>query len=141
MRNGKGSASLALGIALSLLVFYIFLTRMHERYLFPFFLPFLVACVLARSQVLWAAFLALGVLHFLNLYFVYSYYALVFPPANEGPAQPLWQFLYDLIGERNLVGSGYQTIQLLSIAAVAAVPLLLAVAFKLSSRGVEPDAT
>ena len=141
MRKSEGTGLLALGTALSVLVFYVFLTRMHERYLFPFFLPFLVACVLARSRFLWTAFIALGAIHFLNLYYPYSYYALVFPPAGEAPAAPFSQFVYDLVEEANLVASGFSTIEILSIATVAAVPILVAAAYKLSSRKPTGEAT
>src|SRR6266705_1504038 len=51
LRKGEGKAPLALGTALCLLAFYAFTTRMHERYLFPFFLPFLAACGLYRNPV------------------------------------------------------------------------------------------
>ena len=69
LRKARGPAFLALGTSLSILAFYLFTTRMHERYLFPFFLPFLAACVLFRSRVLWTVFGLLGAVHFLNLYF------------------------------------------------------------------------
>ncbi|MEE8370022.1 MAG: hypothetical protein V3S00_04550, partial [Dehalococcoidia bacterium] len=52
--RGDNAGALALGTALSVLVFYLFLTRMHERYLFPFFLPFLAAALLTQSRLLWA---------------------------------------------------------------------------------------
>jgi hypothetical protein len=44
---------------------------MHERYLFPYFLPALVARSLLRSAALWRAFAVLATVHLLNLYDVY----------------------------------------------------------------------
>lgn len=44
--RGQGTGILALGSALSIVAFYLFLTRMHERYIFPAMLPMLAACVL-----------------------------------------------------------------------------------------------
>ena len=38
LRNARGPAFLALGTSLSILAFYLLTTRMHERYVFPFFL-------------------------------------------------------------------------------------------------------
>ncbi|HET9477407.1 MAG TPA: hypothetical protein VFP63_07950, partial [Dehalococcoidia bacterium] len=67
LRDAEGDRALALGTALCLLAFYIFLTRMHERYMFPFFVPFLAACVLYRSPLLWTVFAVLAVTQFLNL--------------------------------------------------------------------------
>ena len=46
LRKARGAGFLALGTSLCILAFFVFMTRMHERYLFPFFLPFLAACVL-----------------------------------------------------------------------------------------------
>src|SRR5437867_4261774 len=74
LRRSNQDWALALGTALCLLASYVFLTRIHERYLFPFFLPFLAACVLARNPVMWATLAVLAVVHFLNLYLVYMYY-------------------------------------------------------------------
>ncbi|MEO8458444.1 MAG: hypothetical protein ABI559_11600, partial [Chloroflexota bacterium] len=56
------------------MAFYLFLTRMHERYVFPAFLPLLLACALLQSRILWAGFLTMTTVHFLNLYHVFGYY-------------------------------------------------------------------
>jgi Gpi18-like mannosyltransferase len=74
LRDARGDWVLPLGTALCLLAFYMFLTRMHERYMFPALVPFLAACVLARSPILWGTFVVLAVVQFLNLYQVYGYY-------------------------------------------------------------------
>jgi dolichyl-phosphate-mannose-protein mannosyltransferase len=71
LRKARGPGFLALGTSLCMLAFFVFMTRMHERYLFPFFLPFLAACFLLRSRVLWTVLVALGSVHLLNVWFLY----------------------------------------------------------------------
>jgi hypothetical protein len=71
LRRTRSTAFLALGTSLCALAFFVFMTRMHERYLFPYFLPALVACSLLRSAALWRAFAVLATVHLLNLYDVY----------------------------------------------------------------------
>jgi Gpi18-like mannosyltransferase len=68
LRQARGTGSLALGVALSMLSLYVLLTRVHERYMFAAFLPLLAACFLLRSRVLAGAFVALTMLHFATLY-------------------------------------------------------------------------
>ena len=74
--NKRSTGYLALGVGLSMMAFYLFLTRMHERYVFGAFLPLLVACALIHSRILWALFVATATVHFLNLYHVFGYYYL-----------------------------------------------------------------
>jgi hypothetical protein len=74
LRNAKETGYLALGTAMSTLAFYLLLTRMHERYVFPAFLPFLLACALIKSRALWGLFAATAAVHLLNLYHVFGYY-------------------------------------------------------------------
>lgn len=73
-RRRRDLGHMALGASLSMMAFYLFLTRMHERYLFSALLPLLVAAVLLKSRPLWALFAGLNVIHFLNLLHVYRYY-------------------------------------------------------------------
>jgi hypothetical protein len=49
LRRTRSTEFLALGTSLCALGFFVFITRMHERYLFPYFLPALLACSLLRS--------------------------------------------------------------------------------------------
>jgi dolichyl-phosphate-mannose-protein mannosyltransferase len=57
--------------SLALFAFFILPTRIHERYLFPFFAFFLVAAMLSRYRIpLLVLYAFVSVLHFLNLYFV-----------------------------------------------------------------------
>lgn len=124
-RKAQGTGMLALGTALSVLVFYLFLTRMHERYVFAVFLPLLAACALLQSRALWALFVALGTLHFLNLYHVYmSYY----------PNELKWTYLSDWFGESDYMGTGLETVQILSILMFVALPALMATVYVLEAR-------
>ena len=125
LRNARGPGFLALGTSLSMLAFFVFMTRMHERYLFPFFLPFLAACVLLRSRVLWTAFAALATVNFLNMYFVYTNH-----PAEQLRAQRLYEWLAD----RQLWGTDLGTGQALAFIVVATVPALVFEAHRLARR-------
>ncbi len=122
-RNARGTGFLALGTALSVLAFYLFMTRMHERYAFAAFLPFLVACALIQSRVLWATFVAASAIHFFNLYHVYEYYY---------PNELLWQRGYDWLAHGDFLGTGKETVQVLSWAFVLCFIIALATAFALS---------
>lgn len=106
LRNANGDWALALGTALCLLAFYIFLTRMHERYMFPAFVPFLAACALSRSPLLWTAFAVLALAQFLNLYQVYAYYQ-----PNELRIQDIYQYFE----KTEVFGTGWQLSRVLSL--------------------------
>lgn len=60
--------------SLATFAFFITLTRMHERYLFPFFPFFLIAALLLKSRVLISFYLFISLLHLINLYIPYVYY-------------------------------------------------------------------
>lgn len=60
--------------AISIMAFFIFLTRMHERYLFPFFPFILLAALMLRSRILIGFYILVSCLHLLNLYISYAYY-------------------------------------------------------------------
>lgn len=73
--------------ALVIFTFFTLLTRMHERYLFPFFAFFLLAAILLRSRFLIVFYFIMSILHTLNLYIPYTYYnnqlhITVFPSNN-----------------------------------------------------------
>ncbi|TET18122.1 MAG: hypothetical protein E3J81_00765 [Dehalococcoidia bacterium] len=58
-------------VSLTLFAFFILPTRIHERYLFPFFSFFLVSAMLSRQRIpLLVLYMCLSILHFLNLYAV-----------------------------------------------------------------------
>lgn len=60
--------------AISIMAFFMFLTRMHERYLFPFFPFMLLATIMLRSKILIGFYISISGLHLLNLYLPYAYY-------------------------------------------------------------------
>lgn len=63
-----------LTIALSIFAFFTLLTRMHERYLFPFFIFFLLAGIFMKSRLLLFFYFLISILHIYNLYIPYTYY-------------------------------------------------------------------
>lgn len=60
--------------AISIMSSFIFLTRMHERYIFPFFSFFLLAAILLKSRLLIYFYFIFSTFNFINLYFPYAYY-------------------------------------------------------------------
>lgn len=62
-----------LAATISLLSFFVLPTRVHERYLFPFF-AFGVISASIYGRIFWVILGVLTFVHFLNLYFVYAYY-------------------------------------------------------------------
>ena len=141
LRNARGTGFLALGTALSMLAFYLFLTRMHERYVFPAFLPLLAACALLQSRVLWAAFATSVTVHFLNLYHVFGYYYFFNPEERSNfPGFLRVDFLYDWLEKGDAIGFSLPllgtlaTVQVLSILFVACFAGLLTVAYVMNER-------
>jgi dolichyl-phosphate-mannose-protein mannosyltransferase len=70
-RNANSPGLLALATALSVLAFYLFMTRMHERYLFPSILLLLTAAAALKARPLWAMFAVLSLVQFFNVYYAY----------------------------------------------------------------------
>jgi hypothetical protein len=70
-RDARGPGLLALATALSVLAFYLFMTRMHERYLFPSVLLLLTAGAALNAKSLWAVFGVLSLVQFFNVYYAY----------------------------------------------------------------------
>jgi len=130
--RSEGMGALALGTALSMFVFYLFVTRMHERYVFPVFLPLLAAAVLTQSRLIFVVYAGLGVVHLANLYWVYYYF-------NDNELRVDWLYRWfsdgDALGLSAVVGLSLETTQLFSIAMVAALPVLLAAGALLRPRG------
>lgn len=88
--------------ALAIFTFFTLLTRMHERYLFPFFAFFLLAAILMRSRRLLVFYLIMSILHTLNLYTPYTYYnnqlhITTFPPNNLSQYITQFSFLSTII--------------------------------------------
>ncbi len=122
LRKAHGTGYLALGVALSVMAFYFFLTRMHERYVFAAFLPLLVAAVLIHSRLLWGLFVVLAVSHFINLYHVYGYY---YP--NDLRIEGLYDWLEkgDLFGTSLPLLGRLETVQFFSIVMVVSFIVLV----------------
>lgn len=71
------------------LCFFLFPTRVHERYLFPFFAFLLTAAGLSKSPNLFGIYIVTSIASFLNVYYPYSYY---YPKLLRS------DFLYELSG-------------------------------------------
>jgi len=56
------------------LCFFVFPTKVHERYLFPFFAFLITAAGISKSQNLFVVYIVTTVASFANLYYPYSYY-------------------------------------------------------------------
>lgn len=59
---------------LCIFAFFTFMTRMHERYLFPFFAFFLLGALLLKNRFLLIAYTVITLLHLFNLIIPYAYY-------------------------------------------------------------------
>lgn len=132
LRNAEGDRALALGTALCLLAFYIFLTRMHERYMFPFFVPFLAACVLYRSPLLWTVFGVLALMQLLNLYQVYGYYQ---------PNDLRIEDIYDYFEKAEVFGTGWELSRVLSLITFIGFPVTVLWAYLFHNAMRRPEAT
>lgn len=123
-RKENRPAMMALGVSLCMLAFYLFLTRMHERYVFASFLPMLLAIALLSdrypTRFLAAGFVLLSALNFFNIYEVYFYYGRYFNHP-EIDKSALFNFISD------------QTF-LLSLLATLCFPLLLSLGYLLTRR-------
>jgi Gpi18-like mannosyltransferase len=129
LREARGMGALALGTGLCVVAFFMFVTRMHERYLFPAFLPLLAACVIYNSRYLWTGFAMLAVVHMLNLYHAYAEF-------NDNHLRIDW--IYEWLQDPNMLGFNIfevdTTVEWLSVLTVAALPALLAAAYSIGSR-------
>lgn len=64
--------------ALSFFSFFILLTRIHERYLFPFLIFILITAAIKKSKSLFTIYIITSLIHFINLWFVYYFYEFVY---------------------------------------------------------------
>ena len=151
LRNARDAGMLALGTALSMMAFYLLLTRMHERYVFGAFLPFLVACALLQSRVLWSLFVVTATVHFINLYHVFGYYYLFNDKDKANyPGWVRWQSFYHwlerehnipILSRLSIIGAP-EALQIFSVIFVTGFVALLAYVYYLSrQRHVPPEAT
>lgn len=102
--------------ALSFLAFFLFPTRMHERYLFPFFAFCIITVAILRSKVLLAIYILLSIIHFLNLWYVYFYFNYV-----HGSTEPTTNSLYLLTND---------TYKFLSVLSIIAFGIMLVLYYR-----------
>ena len=139
IRNQRNIGFLALGVGLSTLAFYLFLTRMHERYVFPAFLPLLLACAMIQSRALWAGFVAASTVHFLNLYHVFAYYNL-YDQMHQGRYPEILRVdrLMDWLQKGDWLHLGplgdFDTVQVMSVVFVLTFLALLVGSYVVSER-------
>ncbi|SRR6266487_176749 len=87
VRRQRDDWSVYWAASLSLFAFFILPTRIHERYLFPFFSFFLISASVSRNRILLVAlYVCVSVFHFLNLYAVE-------PPSGYPIVDSLFSFI------------------------------------------------
>lgn len=149
-RRERSTGMLALGTALSMMAFYLFLTRMHERYVFGAFLPLLVACALLHSRVLWGLFIATTTVHFINLYHVFGYYYFFkeeeranYPDWSRWPSFYRWidrEHNIPILSRFSFIGAP-EALQIFSVIFVTAFVGFLAYVLYMNLRPPPPEAT
>lgn len=66
LRKGVTDKKLFFALALTALTIFLFMTRIHERYLYPFF-PY-ATLLLGYVPLVWLVYIPLSIIHLLNLY-------------------------------------------------------------------------
>lgn len=94
--------------ALAIFAFFLFLTRIHQRYLFSFFSFLLIAAFITNSLKLKIIYFILSLVHLVNLMFVYYYYNFVYtnPEFASNLVYKLLSQSYNFFTILNLVGFG-----------------------------------
>ncbi len=67
-----------LAYALSSFGFFLFLTRIHERHLFPVFALLIISACVFKSRVLIVSYIILAIVNFINLFYSYYYYNVIY---------------------------------------------------------------
>lgn len=83
--------------ALSFFAFFIFLTRMHERYIVPAFAFLVITLFIKNTAFNLFLYISSSLVTFLNLFYVYYYYNLVYNNHGAGNF-----FIYQLISQNYL---------------------------------------
>ena len=81
VKNFKNNLDVKLdyfALALCAFAFFLFLTRIHERHLFPLFALLVVSAAVYKSKTLFIVYGLLAVVNFINLYYSYYYYNVVY---------------------------------------------------------------
>lgn len=107
-KNFKNNLLIYFACALAIFAFFLFLTRIHQRYLFPFFAFLLITALLGRSIKLMGFYLILSIIHFINLWYVYYYYNYVYsnPSATNFIIYNLLSLSYNWLAAINLICFG-----------------------------------
>lgn len=93
----KSSQYFYIASALSLMAFYLFPTRIHERYLFPFFAFILISALIQKTKetkILIGVYLVTSAVHLINLWYVYYFYNFVYNNPNLSLSK-LYLFIND----------------------------------------------
>ena len=122
-RDAKGPGPLALGTALSVLAFFLFMTRIHERYLFASILLLTTAGFAMNARAIWAVLAVLSVVQFFNVYYAYINFTSMPFEAEDNYLRVGWLFTW--IGDN---------VFLLSLLATLAFPVLLVISRLLLMR-------
>lgn len=107
-RRNKDNFFIYFALALTSFAFFLFLTRIHQRYLFPFFSFLLITALIRNSLKIKIIYLALSFIHLINLLYVYYYYNYVYPNPKFSSLL-IYKFLstnYNLFTLLNLFGFG-----------------------------------
>ena len=102
--------------ALSSFGFFLFLTRIHERHLFPVFALLIISACIFKSRVLIASYITLVIVNFINLFYSYYYYNVIY----NNPMAPK-NILFN-------ISSNYQLI--FSVLSLIVFSIMLVVYFK-----------
>ncbi|OGH13560.1 MAG: hypothetical protein A3H50_00270 [Candidatus Levybacteria bacterium RIFCSPLOWO2_02_FULL_37_10] len=96
--------------------FFLFLTRIHERHLFPVFALLIISACIFKSRVLIASYITLAIVNFINLFYSYYYHNVIY----NNPMAPK-NILFD-------ISSNYQLI--FSVLSLIVFSIMLVVYFK-----------
>lgn len=104
----KNNFLIYFALSLAGFAFFLFLTRIHQRYLFPFFAFLLVTAFVKNSLKLKFIYAVLSLVHFINLWYVYYYYNYVYPNPKFSSLliYRLLSINYNLLTLLNLFGFG-----------------------------------
>ena len=127
-RDAKGPGPLALATALSVLAFFLFMTRMHERYLSASILLLITAGFAMNARAIWAVLAVLSVVQFFNVYYAYINFTSLPFRAEDNYLRVGWLFTW--IGDN---------VFLLSLLATLTFPILLVSSRLLLMRERRPE--
>lgn len=86
--------------ALSSFGFFLFLTRIHERHLFPVFALLIISACIFQSRILIVSYIVLAIINFINLFYSYYYYNVIY----NNPMAPK-NIIFDISSNYQLIFS------------------------------------